>query len=155
MGNNKNKKRLTKVATQAEVKLTDAQIIRAEIRAKMEVAKKERKKSVKLVRINEHDEEVYPSEESEENESKSGDDEKLKTEITSDEQLEMDAQEIDKLDESRSWGEDDEEYLMEQADQDIINSTVNWYEIETRMRKLMYSLLKPLVDRTFKDRERI
>ena len=32
---------------------------------------------------------------------------------------------------------------------------MNWYEIEAKMRKVIHGLLKPIVDRTFKDRERI
>ena len=32
---------------------------------------------------------------------------------------------------------------------------MNWYEIEAKMRKVIHQLLRPIVDRTFKDRERI
>ena len=57
----KNPKKLQKVQTVVVVQKTDGELIREEMKAKMQQAKRERKKEVKLVKINEDDEEMHGS----------------------------------------------------------------------------------------------
>lgn len=48
----------------------------------------------------------------------------------------------------------EEKKMLEQPiDFEIVNSQTNWFEIETKMRKVIHTILQPIVKRTHKDRE--
>ena len=45
--------------------------------------------------------------------------------------------------------------LMKETDKVIIDSKMNWYEVEQRMRELMFQIMKPITERTYDDRDRL
>ena len=78
--------------------------------------------------------------------------------MSEDEQRHVDLQEYrelkdDELHEAKITDEKEEELMRQPIDTEVSNSAMNWFKIESKMRKIIHSILTPIVTRSHNDRK--